>query len=94
MEDKIDFKTINDKINNISTRNKVFAIGLMLAILGTLYFVSTVDTIETITYLERGVVVCEETYINAVINGSYCMQNTLIYPKKQEEYEWLLPEIS
>ena len=81
-------KKVNRRLNNMSSKEKIISIVCLLAIFGTLFYISTLDTFETITYYNRGVMVCEEQYINGIINGSYCKENTLIYP---EEKVWELP---
>lgn len=86
----MDIKEFNEKLDNLTIKNKLGIMFCLFFIFGSLYFMSTIDTIETVTYFNHGEIVCKETYINGDINGSYCKENTLIYPNDV----WVMPDLN
>jgi hypothetical protein len=77
------FKTLNKKVNNLSNGKKIVLLLCLLVIFCAVYYMTTVDTIQTFQYIENHVVVCEEIYVNGIINTTPCPQNTDYYPKKR-----------
>jgi len=77
---------IKHKISNLKTLDKIIFVICLCLIFISLLYISRIDTIQTFEYTKGGEIVCVETYINGIINTSYCPQNTNIFPKKP----WLL----
>ena len=80
MEDDDIIKKINDKLNNLSTGKKLFIVVLMALILASIFYMTTIDIIQTFQYRDHGTVMCEETYINGILNTTPCPQNTDYFP--------------
>ena len=70
----------NDKINSFSIGKRIFILGLLFAILGALFYMSTIDKYETINYMRHDTIVCTENYVNGELNGSSCEE---YYPNQE-----------
>lgn len=68
---------INKKLNTMSTGKKVLVICFLLLILGSIYYLTTIDRIETVDYKKYGKVMCTEVYVNGELNTTPC---TEFYP--------------
>lgn len=73
---------IGKKLDSLSSKKKMLLLSCLLLILGSLYYMTTVDVIQIFEYNEHGVVVCTEKYVNGVLNTTPCPQNTNYFPKK------------
>ncbi len=76
---EIFIKKYNDKINNLSTIQKILVILFLLLIGVGAYLFMSGDVTQVFTYTVDGIDVCNETYINGIVQGEYCQQNTHIY---------------
>jgi hypothetical protein len=78
-----DFKfNLSEKIDKLSFKHKIFVFIFLLLILCSLFFMSTLDVVEEVSYKKFDKVLCTEIYINGVLNSSPCPQNTLYFPKE------------
>ena len=72
--------TFNDRLNAMSTKKKAIIIIFMLAIFGSVFYLTTLDKHVKIEYKQHDKVVCTEHYINGELNGSSCEQ---YYPREK-----------
>jgi len=64
------------KLESLPTRKKVFLLLCLVAIVGSLLYMMSLDNITTISYKNvNGDTLCVETYVNGDIEGNYCPQN-------------------
>ncbi len=73
-------KKFNKKIADMSIGRKIMLIILMMIVGVSLFFLLTADVVQVFTYTQYGVEVCNETYINGIIQTDPCPQNTNYYP--------------
>lgn len=76
--------SIKEKLQNLSKVKKVVVLILMISILASLIYISTIDKVETFKYKRYGEVVCKETYVNGELNTTPCPQN----PEYNDAEKW------
>ena len=86
-----DFDKLNNKLNNLSMKSKILLLLFSVLILGALFYITTVDKIETVDYTRYGELLCSEIYVNGELNTSPCPQNLIYFP---EEIEWQISNIN
>lgn len=72
---------ITQKIKNLTPHKQVYFFLCLVIVFVSLYYMTTINRIDTIQYKRpySDVVLCEETYINGVLNTTPCPQNSKYY---------------
>ena len=75
------------KLDKLTKKQKIITFISLLAILLSLVYIATIDTIKVVEYKNKaGDVLCTETYVNGELNTSPCPQrNKQWYPTLQPD---------
>jgi hypothetical protein len=70
------FSDIKSKIESLNIKKKILLLVLLIIIFSMLAYLASMDVVKIVDYKKRdGTVVCSETYINGVLNGTPCNKN-------------------
>jgi len=88
---------INDKLNNLSGKQKAMSIICLLIILASFYYLAFTERI--VLYYDHGVNVCNETYKVGKLISPMCIQNInhpdYVQPERGFGNEqWILENVS
>lgn len=72
---------IKRKMETLSVKKKILLLVFLIIIFSMLAYLASMDVVKVVDYKKRdGTVVCSETYINGVLNGTPCNKsNTFVF---------------